>query len=140
MDFQHLSAKHVIWGIVCLVFVIPGLCFFFSSRGPLATPLIVHLRCEGTPTGRLSFEIREKDPHPRKVKDVDVAQVCRAPNVIVDGYHREESVRVLFQHASGVVTEVLSEYGSDIQSDPDGSFHLILKIKSTPPYLANDRI
>jgi len=105
----------------------------------LAPNFTLYLNCNGSNLGILTVAQETQAGTFRKMQQIDLAVACKAGNVKMSGYRRENSLRftLLGEHAEKA--DLIAEYGRDIQSDRD-AFYTVLKVADTPPYLTNDRI
>ncbi len=97
--------------------------------------LTISLRCAENVSGKLSVAVA-----PDGKKEIfDVADACRTGKISVSGYEREADAQLTFESKTGERRDLLSKYGANIQSDPNG-FNMILKITGEPPFIFNENL
>ena len=98
-------------------------------------PLTVYLRCAEDVSGKLTVSLSSED----KKETLDVAEACLSGKISVSGYKREEEAHFTFENKTGERGDLLSKYGTDIQSDQNG-FNMILKITAESPFISNEKL
>lgn len=101
---------------------------FFKSPA-----LAIVLRCAENTSGKLTVNTD------REAKIFDAAEACRAGKIAVSDYRREKTVPITYENKNGERGEILAEYGTDIQSDPQG-FFVVVKITNEKPFIFNDKL
>lgn len=107
----------------------------------LATPvsLTLYLRCSDSNLGVLTVAQGTHTSTFQDMVQIDLSVACNEGKIELAGYQPENRLNFKLSGVYRNQSEVIAEYGRDIQSDENG-FYVVLKVSSTPPYLTNDRI
>ncbi|HED36040.1 MAG TPA: hypothetical protein ENJ08_17740 [Gammaproteobacteria bacterium] len=130
-----MRKPELIIAFIILLFILFAVSFKYFSQG---TNLVVLLRCEGKPSGSLSATISRQNK-PRQEVFFDVEKICSEDQFEVKDYNRE-NIQFSYTLNKNDSIKLLTRYGEDIQSDNLGGFYTVLELKSTPPFIRNDRI
>jgi hypothetical protein len=113
---------------------------FVGYRWFSQTPeLTVYLRCEKDIAGNLTAAKISSNGEAGKTENFNLETVCKAGQIKINGYYREEKIQFTFERQNGEKSLVISEYGENIQTDKNG-FYEVLKLTFTPPFIAKDKI
>lgn len=105
----------------------------------MGSNLTVHLRCDNNTIGTLQANIILPNGKLDKANRFDIKEICKNGEIEFDDYQKEKVVKFTFNYNSDTKYQVISEYGSDIQSDQNG-YYMILKITHKLPFISNERI
>lgn len=101
--------------------------------------LTVHLRCEENISGKLSAAKIFPNGERGKPENFDLAAACKAGNISLNNYRREEKIQFSYERNGGETHQIISEYGEHIQSDQTG-FYAVLKLTLAPPFIIKEKI
>jgi hypothetical protein len=123
-------------GISVLVLIAVAVGYRWFSQIP---ELTVYLRCEKDISGNLIAAKLSSNDEAGKTENFNLETVCKAGQIKISEYNREEKIQFTFERANGEKTQVISEYGENIQTDKNG-FYEVLKFTLAAPFIAKDKI
>ncbi|MBH0056368.1 hypothetical protein I6F65_05300 [Pseudoalteromonas sp. SWXJZ94C] len=130
-----MNRRNIFFSLISVSVVI----FASYNWYPMEPILTVHLRCDREISGSLQANMILPSGKSEQAKSFDIKEVCKNGKVEFDDYQKEKTVKFTFTYNDDKKYQIISKYGSEIQSDQNG-YYLILKITNMLPFISNDRI
>ena len=114
--------------------LLAGYIWIYKSEKSFLT---IHLRCDDNISGYLSITTHLRN---NNIDTYDLKEACSKEKVLLKPYLKEQTVfiKVKLKELEGIKGIKINHM--EIQSDPNGIYYTILRIRSSSPFISFEKI